>query len=415
MSAESDWIPLEEAAPPRRRAPGARDVLLRSASELDAQSIKWLWRPYFPLGKLSVVAGPAGQGKSQLMTMLAGGVSTGDIHPSDLRGAADVVMVSAEDDPNDTIAPRLMAVGADLKRINILDVREADHEGSMIEAALSLPSDGAAFRRAMAKRSVKCIIIDPISSFFDAATDTHRNASVRQALSPLKALAEVTGAAVICVTHLNKNGAGGEPLDRVIESTAFTAMARSVTLFSSDPADEEGTRGSHKVFLIMKSNLAKSGEHALKVEIEDATVRNRANEPIATSRTIVTGKTDLTARDLLMPPDERSEQAEIQGLIRDVLDGAWLPSTVVKKAAMAHCSLKVYRSASEGFAKRKAPGTKFGVWWIGAKGTKPPWEEDPTWTPNGSGPVSDDEIEGNGHRSPEAYEVMQRMLGERDD
>lgn len=390
MSANDEWIPLDEAVPPPRPKvkEGTRDLKLVGAGKFAPRKIRWLWQPYLPLGKLSILAGPQGQGKSQLTNMLAGAVSCNALHPTDLSDPGDVVIISAEDDPNDTIAPRLAAVGADFNRIAILDVREADRQGSMVQSVLTLPDDGPALSKAItsAKPNVKLVILDPVASFL-GGTDAHRNTAVRNALAPLVSLAEGTGAAVLCVTHLSKGGSGGgEPLDRVIDSMAFTALARSVLLFSADPDDDDGTRGRKKVVVIAKSNIAPAGEHGLKVEIEDAVVHTGAGEEVGTSRMVVTGKTDMTAADLLMPPDERSEQSEAQDFLRDFLSGGWRTSDAVAKAMASRFSKAIYWKARRAICGRpmKAPGEKFGSWWVGPRGTQPPWIEDPNWTPEPS-------------------------------
>jgi len=108
--------------------PIPRELRLTSTATITPKRVRWLWEPRIPLGKLTILAGPAGQGKSQLTCALAAWVSMG-VAPGDLRRTnSDVLIVSAEDDPDDTIVPRLMAVGAYRERVHLVDAREYIHE-----------------------------------------------------------------------------------------------------------------------------------------------------------------------------------------------------------------------------------------------------------------------------------------------
>jgi AAA domain len=368
-------LPPETAnGQPKPAPPPKRTITLRPASDYPARPLFWLWKPYVPLGKVVVLAGPPGQGKSQLSLWIAARITRGElIH--DVREPADVVLISAEDDPHDTIGPRLTAVGADHTRVHIVSVKDPDGGGALIEAALELPRDGAALAASFGKRPVKLLIVDPVSAFLGAGVDSYKNASVRRALFPLKELAEKAGVAVLMVTHLTKSGAAGEPLDRVIDSVAFTALARSVALMAADPEDTQGTRGSHKVLVLAKSNIAPPGEHPMRFELVGKEVPTELG-PAGTSCVVQRGAADdVSASDLMMPPDERSALGGAYDFLREELLDGWKPSTDVKKAADQNgISERTLRRAKEMLCDTAKERGGTGRWWIGLKTMPPPPE-----------------------------------------
>jgi RecA-family ATPase len=163
--------------------------------------------------------------------------------------AGSVVILSAEDDPGDTIRPRLEAAGADLARIYILQaVRRAKPSGETSLEHFSLESDLVALQdKVAALGNVRLIVIDPISAYL-GGVDSHVNAKVRSLLSPLGEIASALGVAVIAVTHLNKSASSA--LYRASGSIAFVAAARAVWLFGKNPDDPAG------LMLPGKMNLA---------------------------------------------------------------------------------------------------------------------------------------------------------------
>ncbi|HEY3018638.1 MAG TPA: AAA family ATPase, partial [Solirubrobacteraceae bacterium] len=339
--------------------------------------LRWLWHPYLPLGKVSVLAGPPGQGKSQLALWLASLVTTGGLI-DDVTEPADVVIISAEDDPNDTIMPRLIALHADFERVLILSVKDCETDGSLIDAALALPTDGPKLVATLKSRNVRLIVLDPVSAFLDAAIDSYKNASVRRALQPLKTVAEATNAAVLSVTHVTKGVNAGEPLDKVIDSVAFTAMSRSTLIMGPDPDDDEGTRGASKVLAIAKSNLAPPGDHAQRFELRSTSVPTELG-PAATSFITQLGAApDVHAGDILMPPDERSALADAVDWLRQELAAGWRPVQDVRKAADAHghawVTIKRARQVACGRPEKEHGGK--GRWWMGLRGTRPEWADD---------------------------------------
>jgi AAA domain len=326
------------------RAPIVRELRVTAASEIEPRPIRWLWEPRMPLGKLTILAGQAGQAKSTLTCLMAALVSTGSAPGVLLHTVSDVLLVSAEDDPSDTIVPRLIAAGAALERVHVLDVREIV-EGTPFACSVSLPGDVPAIHRAVQQYGARLVILDPVTGLLDAEHSAISNQEVRRALGPVKEMAQETGCAVVAVMHPNKS-AGTSALARIADSGAFTALARSVMFMGPDPADPDGERGSQKVLALPKSNLAGRGEHSLALRIEDATIPGPDGEEIRTSRVVVEGTSDVTASDLLA--DDGTQLGEARAFLRaELADGAKPARDVQKTADDADISTRTLRRARE--------------------------------------------------------------------
>ena len=205
----------------------------RRLSDVRAKPIRWLWPGRFARGKVAILAGNPGLGKSQLTASMAAVVTTGGTWPVDRTSCerGNVVFFSAEDDAEDTIRPRLEAAGADLERIFILDA-VLDDTGARPRAfnlSIDLPRLGDMLLHI---GDVALIVIDLITAYL-GGIDSHKNADIRALLAPLGELAAKYGAAVVCISHLNKVGTG-EALMRVTGSLAFVAAARAAFLIARD-------------------------------------------------------------------------------------------------------------------------------------------------------------------------------------
>jgi hypothetical protein len=225
----------------------ARPVLVKitRGDQIVQKDVVWLWQDRVPLGMLTLFAGPPKIGKS-LMTMgQAAAVSRGAPLPggSIPRGPANVVIMSAEDDPSRTIVKRLKAAGADLARIHILesiiipgDDSKPDSALPTIERLPCLASDVGRIEEAVAAiGDIALIIIDPISAYL-SGIDDHRNVELRGVLSPLKAMAERLDCAIELVSHFAKTG-GANGKNRVIGSIAYVGACRANFAFVRDPCD----------------------------------------------------------------------------------------------------------------------------------------------------------------------------------
>ena len=245
--------------PPARAESFAPQAVFTQLAECTPTRLRWLWAGRVPLGKLTLLIGDPGLGKSFITLDIAARVSRGQALPA-LAGetpptAADpgsVVLLSAEDDALDTILPRLSAAGADLARIDVLKAVRQRHagDGSHYESMFSLQHDVALLEQEIAKRdNCRLVVIDPITAYL-GRSDSHRNSEMRALLAPLSELAARTGVAVLAVNHLNKMGQG-PAIYRSMGSLAFAATARSVLAVMCDPND-----AASRVLVSLKSNVS---------------------------------------------------------------------------------------------------------------------------------------------------------------
>lgn len=276
-------------------------------SEVEPERVSWLWPGRIPLGKLSLIDGDPGTGKSGITGDLAARVSAGlplpDGYPLEAGG---VVLLSAEDGLADTIRPRLDAAGADADKVLSLATTE-DAEG--YERMLSIPEDLHLIERGIRRVGAKLVVVDPLMAFLSGEANAHKDQDTRKALAPLATLAERTGAAVVVVRHLNK-ATGGNALYRGGGSIGIIGAARSALLVAKDPEDE-----NRRVLAPMKSNLAQPAP-SLAFTLEEAD-----NGAV---RVVWQGGTDLDAAKLLATSaakeegDASSEATEfLQDLLRD--------------------------------------------------------------------------------------------------
>ena len=216
-------------------------------------------------GKLTLLIGDPGLGKSLLTTDVASRVTRGRPFPDGAPcESGSVIFLSAEDDAADTIRPRLDAAGADVSRVHILEaVRVALTDGSLTEKPFNLETDSAILEGVLREHpDVRLIVIDPISAYL-GGVDSHSNAEVRGILAPLVAFAGRFGVAVLCITHLRKSA--GAAIYRAISSIAFAAAARAVWAVASDPED-----GDRRLLLAVKQNLSgNEGGLGFRIDTQD--------------------------------------------------------------------------------------------------------------------------------------------------
>jgi hypothetical protein len=233
-------------------------------ADIEPQRIEWLWQHRFALGKLSLIAGYGGLNKSTLTLDMACRVTTGAEWPHNEGNAplGNVVLLSAEDDPADTIVPRIMAMGGDRKRIHLVKAAYVVTDDGPKRTWVSLQRDVELLQIMMMKLgNVKLVIIDPINAYMGGAgtLDTHRDSDVRGVLAPLHDMATSLHCAVVLVTHLTKSSSEQRAISKVIGSQAYTAAARSVWMVTLPPETEESGPPDEDLrwFLHGKNNLAR--------------------------------------------------------------------------------------------------------------------------------------------------------------
>ena len=234
------------------------ELIFLKTSEIKCKPINWLWEGRIAKGKVTLIAGDPGLGKSQTTIDIASVVSRGGKFPGAKQCVkGKVLLFSAEDDPADTIVPRLVATGADLSQISIFSMVKRDGKDSFFDLSKDVALLGDILRK---ENDISLIVVDPITAFLGDA-DSHVNAEVRALLHQLSKVASEFGTAVLCVTHFNKNSSG-TPMNKITGSLAFVAAARAAFVVIKDENDE-----GRRLFLPVKNNLAedKSG-YAFRVE-----------------------------------------------------------------------------------------------------------------------------------------------------
>ena len=179
-------------------------------SEVESQEVKWLWYPFIPYGKLTIIQGDPGDGKTTLVLNIAAKLSKGECFDSDMdvQEPVNVIYQTAEDGLADTVKPRLELAGADCEKILVIDER---------------------LEEALAKTRAKVLILDPIQAYLGGGMDMNRANEARDMTKKLGALAEKYQCAILLIGHMNK-ASGNKAAYRGMGSIDFFAVARSVLL-----------------------------------------------------------------------------------------------------------------------------------------------------------------------------------------
>ena len=239
-------------------------VVTIRASDVVMRPVNWLWKDRIPRGKVTLLASDPGLAKSTITVSWAATVTAPNANwracrwPDGERrsgGPTNVIILSAEDDNDDTICPRLTAAGADLKRVEIVESVMFDATGELPESerVFSLEAD---LKRLEAKieeiGDVSMVIIDPISSYM-GSVDSYKNTEVRSLLAPFVKLAQKKKFAVVLITHLNKSES--KDWKSISGSIALYALSRAAYLVMEDPRDDD-SEFKKKLLFCIKNNLA---------------------------------------------------------------------------------------------------------------------------------------------------------------
>jgi putative DNA primase/helicase len=230
----------------------SRQLLSRRASEITPKDIDFIWNGRLARGKHTCIGGEPGVGKSTVAYAIIAAITTGGMWPCGEGQApiGNVIILSAEDDPDDTIVPRLMAAGADRDRIHIVTaVTGKDGKG---RTTFSLQNDLDLLEQKIDEiGDVALVVIDPVSSYL-GKTDSHKNSEVRGILEPISEMAARKRVAILSVTHFSKNMGSTKALHRFIGSIAFVGAPRAAFAVIEDP-DNEG----RMLFLHAKNNMTR--------------------------------------------------------------------------------------------------------------------------------------------------------------
>lgn len=337
---------------------GPRDkVILTCGTDLTPEPYRWLWQYWLAMGKLHILAGAPGQGKTTIALAMAATITIGGRWPDGSRCAPGNVLIwSGEDDPADTLVPRLMAAGADRARCYFIEGARRDGEVVPFDPARDL---GQLLEAIEKIGGISLLVIDPVVSAVTG--DSHKNTEVRRALQPLVDLAAKCDCAVLGITHFAKGGQGTDPAQRVVGSVAFTAVARVVMVAAKVKGDEEGQ--DTRILARSKSNIGPD-DGGFQYHLEQS-------EPLPGIHAshIAWGKAvEGTARELLTDPDDgpQDDASDAVELLRAELDTVrWTSCDEAAKPlkAAGFSKKQIWAASKKVGVMRKKDGMKGGWMW----------------------------------------------------
>lgn len=335
--------------------PPKAEIELICLEDVDAKPVSWLWKKRIARGKLTIVAGNPGLGKSQLTADMSATVTTGGQWPdgSHTVDAGNVIILSAEDDPADTIKPRLVAAGADVTKCHVLSaVKTSSRSGEDKSRHFDLTQDverlGIAIEQ---KGNVHLVIIDPVSAYL-GGTDSNNNSDIRGVLAPLADMASKYDVAIILVTHLNKSK-DQDLMARVIGSMGMIAAARAGYVVSKDEVDPD-----IRYFLPIKNNIGNDSD-GFAFHIEGVTL----SQGIETSR--VCWHEGVVNAHKVLNPEKKTQTNGAQAFLLEILSsGGRIASEVFEEAkGMGYSKSSIQRAAGNLKIVRRKMGMKDGWMW----------------------------------------------------
>lgn len=269
------------------------DLKLIRMSEIELQEVQWLWFPYIPFGKISIIQGDPGEGKTTLALRLAAACTTGIQLPGmEQLAPFPVIYQTAEDGLGDTVKPRLMEAGADLTKV--MNIVEDERSLTLLDERIE---------KAIVQTGARLMILDPIQGYLGDRVDMNRANEIRTVLKNVAAVAERTGCAIVLVGHLNK-ASGSSSAYRGLGSIDFRAAARSVLLVGRLKKEPHV-----RVIVHDKSSLAAEGQSlAFSIGTEDGFHW-------------LDGYNDISSEVLLAGIAAETKTAAAEELIRDMLSG----------------------------------------------------------------------------------------------
>lgn len=252
-------------------------------ADVEAVAVKWLWKPYIPLGKITIIQGDPGEGKTTLALSIAAALTQGEKLPNEAEAQApmNVIYQTAEDGLADTIKPRLEAVNADCARVLVID--ESKEELSMTDERIE---------KAIQQTGAKLIILDPIQAYIGANVDMHRANEIRPVMSKLGRIAEEYGCAVVLIGHMNK-AAGQKSSYRGLGSIDITAVARSVLIVG-----KMRDSPSKRIMTQAKSSLAHVGKSLLFEINENSALEWKGEVDITAEQFLENGGAELSKLEI---------------------------------------------------------------------------------------------------------------------
>jgi archaellum biogenesis ATPase FlaH len=262
---------------------------IRSFDEVEVQSVSWLWKPYIAFGKVTVIQGDPGNGKTTLALALAALFSRHENMPTgeNDRPNGNIIYQSGEDNPSDTIKPRLVACGADCSKIAFIEADEAMSFDMLEEAIIDT--------------NAKFAVLDPLQSFLTEKQDISSTKNIRPIFTKLGSIAAKTGAAIVIIGHMNK-GEKSKAIYRGLGSVDISAAARSVLLIGKRKDDS-----SRWYMTQIKNNLGAFGKTIAFTITENGGVE-------------FLGECDVSDNELLKDTPKQSKYIMTRNLVTSMLE-----------------------------------------------------------------------------------------------
>jgi archaellum biogenesis ATPase FlaH len=301
-------------------------------SEVETHQIEWLWQGRIPLGKITILDGDPGMGKSLIAMNIAACVSTGQPMPDGTPGIqGGVILIAPEDSAADTIKPRLEAAGSDPKQVLLLNTIECFDVKRMgiYEYPFSLSRDLQDLEKTIKRRKAKLVVLDPLMAVLGHDASASSDQDVREVLIPLAQLAERTECAILIIRHLNK-GNSSNPLYRGSGSIGIIGTARMGLIVVRDPDDDQRC-----ILATTKNNLSKHASNLLYQIVE-----NEQSIPYVQWL----GKAYHSVSNLLRPPTNISfDRQEIHKILRQA-NGPLEPKEIAERTRQKIESVRVLLS-----------------------------------------------------------------------
>ncbi|MBU3609684.1 AAA family ATPase [Polynucleobacter wuianus] len=334
-------------------------INLIRGSDVKMRPVMWLIDQWLPMGKLTLLAGAGGTGKTTLALGIAAAITSGGLFPNGQRylGKSNVLIWSSEDDPEDILSPRLAAMGADLTKVFFLKSSSENDKDRVFNPATDLDSLKATLEKV---GGVALILLDPVIGVVKGNSDKAND--VREGLDPLVEFSQNQQCAIIGISHFGKGGQGKDPAERVLGSQAFTALPRMVwaTVIQKDTGD--------RVLVRAKTNLsARDGGFLYSVEQTqhkgiDTSIVAWKGQIEGSSHQIISDAEALEiddGNDEKITPAVRSAMEFLEG----ILEGENQPFSVIENDAKnAGISIASIRRASEVLGVKKDKSGMSGGW-----------------------------------------------------
>ena len=275
--------------------------------DIKCENVEWLWYPFVPYGKITIIQGDPGEGKTTLVLQMIAKLTRGEtIINEETKEPINVIYQTAEDGLSDTIKPRLVAANADCSKVLVIDDKETPL--TMLDVRLE---------KAIAETGARLVVLDPIQGFLGADVDMHRANEIRPVMKHIAEIAEKYRCAIILVGHMNKNS-NGKSSYRGLGSIDFQAAARSVLIVGRVKGEPEV-----RVVCHVKSSLAPEGKSiAFRLD------KKEGFQWI--------GEYDVSVDDLLAADNRGQKVREAKEFLKEILKSGSMTQKEISEEAENH-------------------------------------------------------------------------------